>query len=89
MAFALQEAELWSYVTGARKMPREIPFPSKSSDDDEVSLEETPDQLDKRDQRDLERLESRKAKKSSRKDRQDVHGRRAARILVDEGPSQR
>ena len=57
MAFALQEAELWSYVTGARKIPREIPFPSKSSDDDEVSLEETPDQLDKRDQRDLERLE--------------------------------
>ena len=27
MAFALQEAELWSYVTGARKMPRErFPF---------------------------------------------------------------
>ena len=27
MAFALQEAELWSYVTGARKMPREISLP--------------------------------------------------------------
>ena len=38
-------------------MPREIPFPSKSSDDDEVSLKETLDQLDKRDQRDLERPE--------------------------------
>ena len=54
MAFALQETELWSYVTRARKIPRKIPFPSKSSDDDEVSLEETLDQLDKRDQQDLE-----------------------------------
>ena len=51
MAFALQEAELWSYVTGARRMPREIPYPS------DKETEETEEQLEKRDQRDLERLE--------------------------------
>ncbi len=53
MAFALQEAELWSYVTGARRMPRAIPLPIKEGEE----VEETEEQLEKRDQRDLERLE--------------------------------
>ena len=61
MAFALQEAELWSYVTGARKMPREIPLPpnkpSEKEGDPPEESSETEEQLDKRDQRDLERLE--------------------------------
>ena len=54
MAFALQEAELWNYVTGARKMPREIPPPPQKAD--ETPPEETEKQLEKRDKRDLERL---------------------------------
>lgn len=58
MAFALREAELWRYVTGARKRPREIPYrPNKSSDGGTVPGE-TEKQLEKRDQRNLERLES-------------------------------
>ena len=61
IAFALQEAELWSYVTGARKMPREIPLPpnkpSEKEGDPPEETSETDEQLDKRDQRDLERLE--------------------------------
>lgn len=56
MAFALQEAELWSYVTGARKMPRELPYPANKSQGGAI-LGETEEQLEKRDQRDLERLE--------------------------------
>ena len=55
MAFALQEAELWNYVTGARKMPREIPPPPQKAD--ETPPEETEEQLEKRDKRDLDRLE--------------------------------
>ena len=57
MAFALQEAELWSYVTGARKMPREIPLLSTKDSEGGAALEETEEQLVKRDRRDLERLE--------------------------------
>ena len=49
MAFALQEAELWSYVTGARKMPRELAV--------DAPEKETEERLEKREARDLERLE--------------------------------
>lgn len=57
MAFALQEAELWSYVTGAQRMPREIPYRPNISSDGSAVLGETEEQIEKRDQQDLERLE--------------------------------
>lgn len=57
MAFALQEAQLWSYMTGARKIPREIPLPPNKTIEGGAVLEETEEQLDKRVQRDIERLE--------------------------------
>ncbi|MCJ1467309.1 hypothetical protein MMC07_005933 [Pseudocyphellaria aurata] len=49
MAFALQEAELWSHVTGARIMPRGLAIPAPGK--------EIVEQLEKRIARDLERLE--------------------------------
>lgn len=57
MAFAFQEAELWSYVTRAREIPQVIPLPSAKGTDGGAAIEETEEQLDKRGQRDLERLE--------------------------------
>ncbi|MCJ1268771.1 hypothetical protein MMC22_008659 [Lobaria immixta] len=57
MAFALQEAELWSYMTGARKIPREIPLPSNKTIEGGAVLEETEERLDMQVQRDIELLE--------------------------------
>ncbi len=47
MTFALQEAELWGYIIGNRKKPREL---TVKKDDDK-------DRLEKIDQRNLDRLE--------------------------------
>ncbi len=47
MTFALHKAELWGYITGNRKKPRE--FTAKKDDDE--------DRLEKIDQRNLDRLE--------------------------------
>lgn len=47
VTFALQEAELWGYITGDRIKPREL---IEKKDDDE-------DRLEKIDQRKLDRLE--------------------------------
>ncbi len=47
MTFALQEAELWGYITGDRKKTQEL---TEKKDNDE-------DRLKKIDQRNLDRLE--------------------------------
>ena len=47
MPFAFQEAELWEYITGNRKKPRELT--AKKNDDE--------DRLEKMEERNLDRLE--------------------------------
>lgn len=80
MTFALQEAGLWSYVTRAREMPREIPpLPSYKETEEKHGSNSTSEINAISSDWEFEEKQT-----SSREDRQDMYGRCTTRISRDE-----